>query len=212
MLSRLDFDRINSNSPPNRQARVNPFLKDLPKAKTQEQPSEPQAKKLQETFTHPLELNESKENAQSDEDELEPLPKHNNNNNNNVDLVKEKDLICSGQAEPQSQPELATTDNQNGNKSSDSSEEMLEGDGIVREELPAGKVMRRKKSNPQQPPISNNNNNNNTSTTQAPRINHRASVAKMEGLAAYLDSSIMSSSTEVEGKCLSLKIKSFVGF
>ncbi|KAH8259927.1 hypothetical protein KR038_010921, partial [Drosophila bunnanda] len=213
-----DFDRINSNSPPNRQARVNPFLKDMPKAKTQEQPLEPQTKKLQETFTHPLELIESKENAQSDEDEHEMLPKLNNNNNNNVDLVKEKELLSSGQAElpeaepqPESQPELATTDNQNGNKSSDevshSSEEMLEGDGIVREELPAGKVMRRKKSNTQQPPLSNSNNNNNTtSTSQATRINHRASVAKMEGLAAYLDSSIMSSSTEVDDESKDLEV------
>ncbi|KAH8290625.1 hypothetical protein KR054_004633, partial [Drosophila jambulina] len=212
-----DFDRINSNSPPNRQARVNPFLKDMPKAKTQEQPLEPQAKKLQETFTHPLELIESKENAQSDDDEREILPKHNNNNNNNnnVDLVKEKELLLSSnqaeaESQPESQPELATTDNQNGNKSSDeahSSEEMLEGDGIVREELPAGKVMRRKKSNTQQPPISNNNNNSShTSTSQAPRINHRASVAKMEGLAAYLDSSIMSSSTEVDDESKDLEV------
>ncbi|XP_020799022.1 kinesin-like protein KIF13A isoform X3 [Drosophila serrata] len=213
-----DFDRINSNSPPNRQARVNPFLKDMPKAKTQEQPLEPQAKKLQETFTHPLELIESKENAQSDEDEREMLPKHNNNNNNNVDLVKEKELLSSSQPElaeaesqPESQPELATTDNQNGNKSSDevshSSEEMLEGDGIVREELPAGKVMRRKKSNTQQPPLSSSNNNNITSSTsQPPRINHRASVAKMEGLAAYLDSSIMSSSTEVDDESKDVEV------
>jgi len=90
----------------------------MPKAKAQEKP-EPQAKKLQETFTHPLEQVETRENAQSDEDEREQLPKNNNNNNN--------------------------------------------------------------------------------STSQAPRINHRASVAKMEGLAAYMDSSIMSSSTEVDG-------------
>ncbi|XP_037717734.1 kinesin-like protein KIF13B isoform X5 [Drosophila subpulchrella] len=199
-----DFDRVNSNSPPNRQARVNPFLKDMPKAKVQEKP-EPQAKKLQETFTHPLEQLESRENAQSDEDEREQLPK---NDNNNGDLVEEPQLQ-SGQteleeAEPQteSQTELAT-DNQNGNRSSDevshSSEELLEGDGIVREELPAGKVVRRKKSNTQNPSNGNsNNNNNNNSTSQAPRINHRASVAKMEGLAAYMDSSIMSSSTEVD--------------
>lgn len=200
-----DFDRVNSNSPPNRQARVNPFLKDMPKAKAQEKP-EPQAKKLQETFTHPLEQLESRENAQSDEDEREQLPK---NNNNNEDLVEEPQLQSNEteleEAEPQteSQTELAT-DNQNGNRSSDevshSSEELLEGDGIVREELPAGKVMRRKKSNTQTPSNGNsNNNNNNNSTSQAPRINHRASVAKMEGLAAYMDSSIMSSSTEVDG-------------
>nr|XP_016940801.1 kinesin-like protein KIF13A isoform X6 [Drosophila suzukii] len=199
-----DFDRVNSNSPPNRQARVNPFLKDMPKAKAQENP-EPQAKKLQETFTHPLEQVETRENAQSDEDEREQLPK---NNNNNEDLVEEPQLQSNEteleEAEPQteSQTELAT-DNQNGNRSSDevshSSEELLEGDGIVREELPAGKVVRRKKSNTQNPSNGNsNNNNNNNSTSQAPRINHRASVAKMEGLAAYMDSSIMSSSTEVD--------------
>ncbi|XP_016940805.3 kinesin-like protein KIF13A isoform X15 [Drosophila suzukii] len=199
-----DFDRVNSNSPPNRQARVNPFLKDMPKAKAQEKP-EPQAKKLQETFTHPLEQVETRENAQSDEDEREQLPK---NNNNNEDLVEEPQLQSNEteleEAEPQteSQTELAT-DNQNGNRSSDevshSSEELLEGDGIVREELPAGKVVRRKKSNIQTPSNGNsNNNNNNNSTSQAPRINHRASVAKMEGLAAYMDSSIMSSSTEVD--------------
>ncbi|XP_050743557.1 kinesin-like protein KIF13B isoform X6 [Drosophila biarmipes] len=199
-----DFDRVNSNSPPNRQARVNPFLKDMPKAKAQEKP-EQQATKLQETFTHPLEQLESRENAQSDEDEREQLPK---NNNNNVDLIKEPHQLSrqtelEEEAEPQPEPqtELAT-DNQNGNRSSDevghSSEELLEGEGIVREELPAGKVMRRKKSNTQSPSNGNIINNNNNSTTQAPRINHRASVAKMEGLAAYMDSSIMSSSTEVD--------------
>ncbi|KMY94001.1 kinesin-like protein KIF13A isoform X5 [Drosophila simulans] len=198
-----DFDRVNSNSPPNRQARVNPFLKDMPKAKIQEQP-EPQAKKLQEAFTHPLEQLESRENAQSDDDECAQLPK---NNNNNEDLVNEPKQL-SGQTEleeamsqPESQTEFAT-DNQNGNRLSDelshSSEDLLEGDGIVREELPAGKVVRRKKSNTQPPSNGNIANNNNNSTSQAPRINHRASVAKMEGLAAYLDSSIMTSSTEVD--------------
>ncbi|XP_039229264.1 kinesin-like protein KIF13B isoform X15 [Drosophila yakuba] len=198
-----DFDRVNSNSPPNRQARVNPFLKDMPKAKIQEQP-EPQAKKLQEAFTHPLEQLESRDNAQSDDDECAQLPK---NNNNNEDLVKEPNQPA-GQTEleeaipqPESRTEFAT-DNQNGNRSSDelshSSEDLLEGDGIVREELPAGKVVRRKKSNTQPPTNGNSINNNNNSTSQAPRINHRASVAKMEGLAAYMDSSIMTSSTEVD--------------
>ncbi|XP_039484363.1 kinesin-like protein KIF13B isoform X11 [Drosophila santomea] len=198
-----DFDRVNSNSPPNRLARVNPFLKDMPKAKIQEQP-EPQAKKLQEAFTHPLEQLEARENAQSDEDECAQLPK---NNNNNEDLVKEPNQPA-GQTEmeeaepqPESRTEFAT-DNQNGNRSSDelshSSEDLLEGDGIVREELPAGKVVRRKKSNTQPPTNGNSINNNNNSTSQAPRINHRASVAKMEGLAAYMDSSIMTSSTEVD--------------
>ncbi|XP_026836924.1 kinesin-like protein KIF13B isoform X5 [Drosophila erecta] len=198
-----DFDRVNSNSPPNRQARVNPFLKDMPKTKIQEQP-EPQAKKLQEAFTHPLEQLESRENAQSDDDECAQLPK---NNNNNEDLVKEpKQLAGETQLEEAtSQPESRTefaTDNQNGNRSCDelshSSEDLLEGDGIVREELPAGKVVKRKKSNTQPPSNGNSINNNNNSTSQAPRINHRASVAKMEGLSAYMDSSIMTSSTEVD--------------
>nr|NP_788356.2 kinesin heavy chain 73, isoform C [Drosophila melanogaster]AAF58129.2 kinesin heavy chain 73, isoform C [Drosophila melanogaster] len=198
-----DFDRVNSNSPPNRQARVNPFLKDMPKAKIQEQP-EQQAKKLQEAFTHPLEQLESSQNAQSDDDECAQLPK---NNNNNLDLVNEPKPLSSqtdleeSMSQPKSKTEFAT-DNQNGNRSSDelshSSEDLLEGDGIVREELPAGKVVRRKKSNTQPPSNGNSINNNNNGTTQAPRINHRASVAKMEGLAAYLDSSIMTSSTEVD--------------
>ncbi|KAH8401746.1 hypothetical protein KR009_007617, partial [Drosophila setifemur] len=197
-----DFDRINSNSPPNRQTRVNPFLKDMAKAKTQEQTEAP-AKKLQETFTHPLAL--PKDNAQSDEDEPEQLPKeninNNNNNNNDVELVKQEEQLSEEneplEAEPQNelQPDLAT-DNQNGNKSTD--EELLEGDGIVTGELPAGKVVRRKKSNTQQPPNNLNNNNASNSTSQTPRVNHRASVAKMEGLAAYMDSSIMTSSTEVD--------------
>ncbi|XP_070134106.1 kinesin-like protein KIF13A isoform X3 [Drosophila bipectinata] len=201
-----DFDRINSNSPPNRQTRVNPFLKDMPKAKTQD-PSEPQAKKLQETFTHPLEL--PKENAQSDEEEPEQLPK-NNNNNNNVELVKpvEEPAIVEElepqAAEPQTetQPELAT-DNQNGNKSAE--EEVLKGEGIVTGELPAGKVVRRKKSNTQ-PPNNLNNNNTSNSTCEAPRVHHRASVAKMEGLAAYMDSSIMTSSTEIDDESKDVEI------
>ncbi|XP_044571142.1 kinesin-like protein KIF13A isoform X10 [Drosophila ananassae] len=199
-----DFDRINSNSPPNRQTRVNPFLKDMPKAKAQDQP-EPQAKKLQETFTHPLEL--PKENAQSDEDEPEQLPK--NNNNNNVESVKPAEPMIVAEMEQEaadpeieSQPELAT-DNQNGNKSAE--EEVLEGDGIVTEELPAGKVVRRKKSNTQ-PPNNLNNNNTSNSTSQAPRVNHRASVAKMEGLAALMDSSIMTSSTEIDDESKDVEI------
>ncbi|KAH8321320.1 hypothetical protein KR074_001668 [Drosophila pseudoananassae] len=199
-----DFDRINSNSPPNRQTRVNPFLKDMPKAKTQD-PSEPQAKKLQETFTHPLEL--PKENAQSDDEEPEQLPK--NNNNNNVELVKPEEPVIVAELEPQAaepqsetQPELAT-DNQNGNKSAE--EEVLEGEGIVTEELPAGKVVRRKKSNTQ-PPNNLNNNNTSNSTSQAPRVHHRASVAKMEGLAAYMDSSIMTSSTEIDDESKDVEI------
>ncbi|KAH8350287.1 hypothetical protein KR067_013031 [Drosophila pandora] len=201
-----DFDRINSNSPPNRQTRVNPFLKDMPKAKTQDQP-EPQAKKLQETFTHPLEL--PKENAQSDEDEPEQLPK--NNNNNNVELVKPAEPMIVAEMEQQAaepetetQPELAT-DNQNGNKSAE--EEVLEGDGIVTEELPAGKVVRRKKSNTQPPNnLNNNNTSNSTSQPQPPRVNHRASVAKMEGLAALMDSSIMTSSTEIDDESKDVEI------
>lgn len=179
----------------------------MPKAKAQDQ-QEPQAKKLQETFTHPLEL--PKENAQSDEDEPEQLPK--NNNNNNVESVKPAEPMIVAEmeqeaAEPEieTQPELAT-DNQNGNKSAE--EEVLEGDGIVTEELPAGKVVRRKKSNTQ-PPNNLNNNNTSNSTSQAPRVNHRASVAKMEGLAALMDSSIMTSSTEIDGKGNKSKVKHF---
>ncbi|XP_017078394.1 kinesin-like protein KIF13A isoform X9 [Drosophila eugracilis] len=208
-----DFDRVNSNSPPNRQARVNPFLKDMPKAKTQEQPEPAQAKKLQEAFTHPLEQLESRDNAQSDEDEREQLPK---NNNNNVDVIKEPQLVSeqTEQEEPEPQTESQTelaTDNQNGNRSSDelshTSEELLEGDGIVQEELSAGKVVRRKKSNTQPPNNGNSiNNNNNSTTSHAPRINHRASVAKMEGLAAYLDSSVMTSSTEVDDESKDVEV------
>ncbi|XP_033234797.1 kinesin-like protein KIF13A isoform X2 [Drosophila pseudoobscura] len=205
-----DLDRVNSNSPPNRQARVNPFLKDMPKAKTQEK-VEPQAKTLQEAFTHPLEQPESKEAGQSD-DECEQVPKNKINNNNNDSIIKEEpqhapeeELQEVVEDESEQRQELST-DNQNGNQSLDEathniSEQNLEGDGIVREELPAGKVMRRKKSNTQPPNNignSNNNNNNSNSTSQTARINQRASVAKMEGLAAHMDPSIMSSSTEVE--------------
>lgn len=199
-----DFDRINSNSPPNRQARVNPFLKDMPKAKTHDAA---EAKKLQEALTHPLEL--PKEDAQSDE-ECEPLQQGNNNN-----VVQEKLPVAAEVQQEQQQQhheieqqheekvEKPSTDLQNGNKSVEnvpeivqSEEPQLEGDGIVQEQLPPGKVVRRKKSTTQTPnngeTTSNNNNNNQVK---------RASVAKMEGLGAYLDvnSSIMSSSTEVEG-------------
>lgn len=201
-----DFDRINSNSPPNRQARVNPFLKDMPKAKTHDAA---EAKKLQEALSHPLEL--PKEDAQSDEECEPPLQQSNNNN-----VVQEKlPVPAEVQQEQQQQQqhqeveqqheekvEKPSTDLQNGNKSVEnvpeivSEEPQLEGDGIVQELLPPGKVVRRKKSTTQTPnngeTTSNNNNNNQVK---------RASVAKMEGLGAYLDvnSSIMSSSTEVEG-------------
>ncbi|XP_023036901.1 kinesin-like protein KIF13B isoform X2 [Drosophila willistoni] len=219
-----DFDRVNSNSPPNRQARVNPFLKDMPKVKPVE--SKP-PKKLEETVSHPLE--QQKENAQSDEEECEPLPSNNNNNNNNNnnESLKHMPNEEDPEAEPHPHPDLAT-DNQNGNKSQDEAPEEnlaeqeqhqqqseLEGDGIVTEQLPPGKVVRRKKSNTQ-PPTSNNNNSSNSSTTntsvQVTRNHHRASVAKMEGLAAYMDTSIMSSSTEIEddGKEVDLTLPEWI--
>ncbi|KRG04236.1 LOW QUALITY PROTEIN: uncharacterized protein Dmoj_GI20099 [Drosophila mojavensis] len=196
-----DFERNNSNSPPNRQPRVNPFLKDMPKAKTHEI----ETRKLQQVATHPLEL--PKETAQSDEECEQQLQA----NNNNVDNGK-----VSQEQQQQQQSEMPVdeqiTDNQNGNKvqEQEAVEQQLEGDGIVKEQLPAGKVMRRKKSSTQPPSngdSSNNNSNNNDSsssnhTSQVTRNNNlqRASVAKMEGLGAYLDAnaSLMSSSTEVE--------------
>ncbi|XP_023168315.2 kinesin-like protein KIF13A isoform X2 [Drosophila hydei] len=222
-----DFERINSNSPPNRQPRVNPFLKDMPKAKTHEA----ETKKLQQTMTHPLEL--PKDNAQSDE-ECEQL-QTNNNNVDNVTVSQEQQQL---QHEQQlNQPETVeqqtempvveqATDNQNGNKMQEHvelDEQQLEGDGVVKEQLPPGKVMRRKKSTTQPPSngdSSNNNNNNSNSnsnnTSQVTRNNNqqRASVAKMEGLGAYLDvnSSIMSSSieTEDEGKDLDVTLPEWI--
>ncbi|XP_034476014.1 kinesin-like protein KIF13A isoform X4 [Drosophila innubila] len=221
-----DFDRINSNSPPNRQARVNPFLKDMPKSKT----LEAETKKLQETLTHPLEQPESKDNSQS-EDECEQVQRNNNNDVN--DKLKVSELA---QEEKQEQvEEEQQTDNQNGNKSlenalvtseiNESAEQQLEGDGIVREQLPEGKVMRRKKPTTQTPNncdnSSNNNSNGNTNinnncnnSNQVTRHNQRASVAKMEGLGAFLDvnASIMSSSTEVEdeGKELDVTLPDWI--
>ncbi|XP_017958971.1 kinesin-like protein KIF13A isoform X4 [Drosophila navojoa] len=206
-----DFERNNSNSPPNRQPRVNPFLKDMPKAKTHEI----ETRKLQQVATHPLEL--PKDNAQSDE-ECEQQLQVNNNNVDNAKLSQEQQQQQLKQQEAvEQQPEMPAveqiTDNQNGNKLQEHAEvveQQLEGDGIVKEPLPAGKVMRRKKSSTQPPSngdSSNNNNNNNSSsnsnhTSQVTRNNNqqRASVAKMEGLGAYLDAnaSLMSSSTEVE--------------
>ncbi|KAL7737375.1 hypothetical protein ACLKA6_012985 [Drosophila palustris] len=230
-----DFDRVNSNSPPNRQARVNPFLKDMPKAKT----LEAQTKKLEETLSHPLEQPESKDNAQSDDD-CEQMPSNNNNDVNAKlqvpELPQEEKQVQQQQQEEQEEVQKQT-DNQNGNKSlenaldtsqiAESAEQQLEGDGIVREQLPEGKVMRRKKSTTQTPSncdSSNNNNsngnsntnsnNNSNNTNQVTRNNQRASVAKMEGLGAYLDAnaSIMSSSTEVEdeGKELDVTLPDWI--
>lgn len=177
----------------------------MPKAKTHDAA---EAKKLQETLTHPLELPEPTE--QSDE-ECEQLQQSNNNN-----VVQEKLPVAvpepqqeqhqENEQQHEEKDQKPSTDLQNGNKSvenipeivqsEDPSESRREGDGIVQEQLPPGKVVRRKKSNTQPPnngeTTSNNNNNIHVK---------RASVAKMEGLGAYLDvnSSIMSSSTEVEG-------------
>ncbi|XP_030388492.1 kinesin-like protein KIF13A isoform X2 [Scaptodrosophila lebanonensis] len=196
-----DFDRINSNSPPNRQTRVNPFLKDMPKAscKAHETPeAQPQqqanlgaeTKRLQRAHTHPL----AEETAQSDEEEQYAMAKDNNeqqqnntiNNNNNSNSSNDKTA------------QESFNDNQNGNKLADTANEatekateQLEGDGIVREELPVGVVVHRKKTPPQHV------NNNNSST----RINQqRASLAKMEGLASstsYIDTK-MTNSMELE--------------
>ncbi|KAH8407734.1 hypothetical protein KR222_011849, partial [Zaprionus bogoriensis] len=212
-----DFDRINSNSPPNRQARVNPFLKDMPKAKTHDVV---ESKKLQETLTHPLELPEPKADAQSDE-ECEQLQQQSNNNN----VVKQKLPEPQVQQEQQHEekPQPPSTDQQNGNKSVENvpelvesvkaTEPQLEGDGIVQEQLPAGKVVRRKKSTTQTP---NNGEHNSSSSSNNNNNNQvkRASVAKMEGLGTYLDvnTSIMSSSTEVEdeGKELDLTLPEWI--
>ncbi|XP_017865388.1 PREDICTED: kinesin-like protein KIF13A isoform X4 [Drosophila arizonae] len=197
-----DFERNNSNSPPNRQPRVNPFLKDMPKAKTHEI----ETRKLQQVATHPLEL--PKENAQSDEECEQQLQANNNNVDNGKVSQEQQQLVVEQQ--PEMPVDEQITDNQNGNKmEQEAVEQQLEGDGIVKEQLPAGKVMRRKKSSTQPPSNggdSSNNNNNNSSnsnhTSQVTRNNNlqRASVAKMEGLGAYLDAnaSLMSSSTEVE--------------
>ncbi|XP_030557741.1 kinesin-like protein KIF13A isoform X2 [Drosophila novamexicana] len=221
-----DFDRINSHSPPNRQTRVNPFLKDMPKAKTQDA----EAKKLQQTLTHPLE--QPKDNAQSDEE----CEQQQSNNNESVKLPvpempqEQQQREVVQQEQQLDVPELVqATDNQNGNKmlehaadtseTVESVEQQLEGNGIVKEQLPPGKVMRRKKSATQPTnngDSSNNNNNNNGSnnTSQVTRNNQRASVAKMEGLGAYLDvnASIMSSSTEVEddGKDLDVTLPEWI--
>ncbi|XP_054089990.1 kinesin-like protein KIF13A isoform X2 [Zeugodacus cucurbitae] len=93
------------------------------------------------------------------------------------------------------------TDNQNGNETinhttatqatttnatieAEQQQQPLEGNGIVRGQLPAGKVMRRKKTPPQggnvmsSSVISTNNNNGGASRTQL----QRASVAQMEGI------------------------------
>ncbi|KAM8712863.1 hypothetical protein ACLKA7_013229 [Drosophila subpalustris] len=224
-----DFDRVNSNSPPNRQARVNPFLKDMPKAKT----LEAQTKKLQETLSHPLEQPESKDDAQSDDD-CEQIPSNNNNDVNaklQVPELPQEEKQVQQQQQEEHEEVQQQTDNQNGNKSlenaldtsqiAESAEQQLEGDGIVREQLPEGKVMRRKKSTTQTPSncdSSNNNNsngssntnsnNNSNNTNQVTRHNQCASVAKMEGLGAYLDAnaSIMSSSTEVEDESKELDV------
>ncbi|XP_032591279.1 kinesin-like protein KIF13A isoform X2 [Drosophila grimshawi] len=212
-----DFDRINSNSPPNRQARVNPFLKDMPKAKAQEA----EAKKLQQAVTHPLEQPEPElEFKDEDCDQLQS-----NNNNNVSDQLAVPDLTQQEQAEQQVpfQPPDHVTDNQNGNKSlehipdtsetNESANHQLEGDGIVKEQLPAGKVMRRKKTTTHPPNNGDSSNNNNShNTSQMTRSNQRASVAKMEGVSAYLDASIMSSSTEVddEGKELDLTLPDWI--
>lgn len=119
---------------------------------------------------------------------------------------QEQHQVNEQQHEEEVEEEKPSTDLQNGNKSVENipeivqseepAEPRLEGDGIIQEQLPPGKVVRRKKSTTQTPnngeTTSNNNNNNQVK---------RASVAKMEGLGTYLDvnTSIMSSSTEVEG-------------
>ncbi|XP_032292242.1 kinesin-like protein KIF13A isoform X2 [Drosophila virilis] len=224
-----DFDRINSHSPPKSQTRVNPFLKDMPKAKTQDA----EAKKLQQTLTHPLE--QPKENAQSDEE----CEQQQSNNNESVKLPvpempqeqQQQREVVQQEQQPDAPELVQATDNQNGNKmlehaadtseTVESVEQQLEGNGIVKEQLPPGKVMRRKKSatQPTNNGDSSNNNNNNSSsnsnnTSQVTRNNQRASVAKMEGLGAYLDvnASIMSSSTEVEddGKDLDVTLPEWI--
>ncbi|XP_012155796.1 kinesin-like protein KIF13A isoform X4 [Ceratitis capitata] len=109
------------------------------------------------------------------------------------------------------------TDNQNGNDTtqhntnnttilSEAEQQPLEGNGIVRGQLPAGKVVRRKKTPPQggntmsSSVISTNNNNNNGGSASRTQL-QRASVAQMEGIMTSSNDRLnasMSSSMELD--------------
>ncbi|KAM7345491.1 kinesin heavy chain 73 isoform 1-T1 [Cochliomyia hominivorax] len=258
-----DFDRINSNSPPNRQThRVNPFLKDMPKSSTNhkhietlttntelqqdQQPQQPKSQNQndittsttitqlptteiinpplitetvqdQEFVNENIRLNEEHskhlENNLINESQTTNTTSSNNTNtqqqqkhteNEQDELVKNLNNNQSNSSN--NNVTNLNTDNQNGN-------EIIEGTGIVKNPLPAGKVVRRKKSPPQAGNGNGNihdlmtssvintttiNNNNNRSNAI-----HRASLAKMEGLLTNSNdhlnvSSSMSTSMEIE--------------
>ncbi|XP_073848830.1 kinesin heavy chain 73 isoform X2 [Musca autumnalis] len=226
-----DFDRINSNSPPNRATthRVNPFLKDMPNASNSNksfetivagnQVPDQQQTKSQAAITNDStvtqlpkeELVPQQEIIESDQDTILRNCSSNQSNvpnqeqqdnmsadckNENIFNVEDNNKTSIIQNNNNNNTSFNNTDNQNGN-------EIIEGTGVVKTVLPAGKVVRRKKTPPQSGSNGNETANGPTLNNNRTNAMQRMSIAKMEGLAHntsndYLNVSSMSTSMEIE--------------
>ncbi|XP_053965381.1 kinesin-like protein KIF13A isoform X1 [Anastrepha ludens] len=263
---------FNSNSPPNRQARFNPFLKDMPKsngnkqqqqtqsttphpAANEEQNEMPQtqSKVAPETATHTeptaeiiATLNDNDANNTNNAMLPNTIPKAQYTaanadvtafmantindddvvelkNNNNCETTTTAALLNSKHNNSENNKNTTekcitmniATDNQNGNDTMNTApaleaeqqqhqQQTLEGNGIVRGQLPPGKVVRRKKTPPQgvnvmSSSVISTNNNGGASRTQL----QRASVAQMEGIMTSLNDRLdvsMTGSMELEAE------------
>ncbi|XP_061401257.1 kinesin-like protein KIF13B [Musca vetustissima] len=224
-----DFDRINSNSPPNRAAthRVNPFLKDMPNSsqtvetvfannRLPEQQPKSQIITNDSTTNHMPKVDavtdvsnvHAKLTQQGIMDTIQPTTRYNTSNDELNEPGQEQDSTV-GKNETihknavdndrtvsipnnNNNSPFNATDNQNGN-------EIVEGTGVVKTVLPAGKVVRRKKT----PPQGGSNGNETTLNNNRTNVMQRMSIAKMEGLTTatsndHLNVSSMSASMEIE--------------
>uniref|UniRef100_A0A1I8P0E7 Kinesin-like protein KIF13A n=1 Tax=Stomoxys calcitrans TaxID=35570 RepID=A0A1I8P0E7_STOCA len=226
-----DFDRINSNSPPNRATthRINPFLKDMPNQSTGSSKSidttspsnqlRPKQQAIDDTHapnqmpkkevvsvSSSLKQNEMPQSYPHLETiEMEQDAKGDCQNENAAETLNNNCIT--------NQTEVNSNNNNNGssfsyNADSNNGNESFEGTGVVKTQLPAGKVVRRKKT-PPQGGGSNGNDAPHHTVTNATTFNnnrtntlHRTSIAKMEGLANttndYLNVTSMSASMEID--------------
>lgn len=187
----VDFDRINSNSPPNRQThRVNPFLKDMPKSsnnikhmetmstytESQQQPKSQNRNELttplpSKIINNSLSIENKQDQQQRDEIENinnqieESRTQHLKN-----DLNDESQITEIENANDQTTKKNIVNNNEtnsnnvyiSSNSDNQNGNELIEeGSGTVKTTLPPGKVVRRKKSPPQQGGSGNGNGNGN---------------------------------------------------
>lgn len=207
-----DYDRINSNSPPNRATthRINPFLKDMPKTLSNNKTDEINPPSTQHSEHLKLNANKSA-NSLLPKDVVgsnilpimdEEIRQHHTDvteNEFNADGVPGVDADSNEDIQNEHEDLEKMLNNnsrtpsiQNSNSSSlltdnQNGNECIEGTGVVKTSVSTGKVVRRKKTPPQagmngNDSMSSSYTNTTTINNNRTNIMHRASLAKMEGL------------------------------